>query len=122
VKTARARKPETSTHDALLSIDQTAQFLGMSPWVVRDMVRYGKLAAVKVGPGHNAAVRIRRSDIDALLVPVVPKPMRRPRFQSASSNGESRSSGEEDRDPAVAATELDDRSVTQPGDDDGPSR
>ena len=31
------------------TIDETAEFFGISPWSIRAMVRDGKLASVKVG-------------------------------------------------------------------------
>jgi excisionase family DNA binding protein len=33
----------------LLTIDQTAEFLGLSSWTIRYMIRNGTLPAVKIG-------------------------------------------------------------------------
>ncbi|MGE2690101.1 helix-turn-helix domain-containing protein [Mycolicibacterium pulveris] len=56
----------------LLTITEAAHQLGVSPWTVRDWLRQGKLAAVKVGRSKKAPVRIKASDLDALLIPYVP--------------------------------------------------
>lgn len=60
-----------------LSIKEAAEQLGMSHWSVRDLVRYGRLPAYKLGTSRNAPVRIRQSDVDGLFTPVVPKQRRR---------------------------------------------
>jgi excisionase family DNA binding protein len=62
----------------LLTITEAAHQLGVSPWTVRDWLRQGKLAAVKVGRTAKAPVRIKASDLDAMLIPYVPSGGRTP--------------------------------------------
>ncbi|MCF6386530.1 helix-turn-helix domain-containing protein [Mycobacterium sp. MBM] len=57
----------------LLDIRAVAEILGMNDQQVRDLIRYGSLPAVKIGASRNARIRVRREDLDALLIPVVPK-------------------------------------------------
>jgi len=54
----------------LLTVQETAQLLKLSPVTVRRFIAAGRLPAVKVG----RAVRIRRDAIEGLLAPVRPAP------------------------------------------------
>jgi excisionase family DNA binding protein len=57
--------------DRLLSLNQTADFLGVSIDSVMKMIRGGNLPAVRVGP---KLIRIRFADVERLLKPIVPRP------------------------------------------------
>ena len=56
----------------LLTVQETAQLLKVSPITVRRYIASGRLAAVKVG----RAVRIRREAVEDLMEPVVPRHLR----------------------------------------------
>jgi excisionase family DNA binding protein len=51
----------------LLTVSQVALELGCSAPTIRRWIHEGHLSAHKVGPGRPGLVRIRRSDVDALL-------------------------------------------------------
>jgi excisionase family DNA binding protein len=51
----------------LMSVSQVALELGCSAPTVRRWIAEGHLSAHKVGPGRPGLVRIRRSDVDALI-------------------------------------------------------
>jgi excisionase family DNA binding protein len=53
--------------DELMSVSQVALALGCSAPTIRRWIHEGHLSAHKVGPGRPGLVRIRRSDVDALL-------------------------------------------------------
>ena len=50
-----------------LTINEVADLLRVSESTVRSYIRNGQLPCLKLGKGRSAAVRIRRSDIDALV-------------------------------------------------------
>jgi excisionase family DNA binding protein len=52
----------------LMTVDDTAGTLGLSPPTVRRLIREGVLPAVQLG-GKGHALRIRRADINRLLEP-----------------------------------------------------
>lgn len=55
----------------LLTLDELAEWLGVSPATVRDWRVDGKgPPAVKLGEGRNAAVRYRREDVEEWLLQV----------------------------------------------------
>ena len=54
----------------LLTVQETARTLKVSPITIRRYITSGQLQAVKV----RRAVRIRREAVEGLLTPVVPKP------------------------------------------------
>lgn len=62
----------------MLTIDQAAQLLSLSPRTVRSMVKDGRLPAVRIG----RAVRIRRGDVERLVALHAGQPAS-PRFHSA---------------------------------------
>ncbi|MCV7300881.1 helix-turn-helix domain-containing protein [Mycobacterium barrassiae] len=70
----------------LFTVAEAADQCGVSAWTIRDWLRQGKLPAVKVGRSRNAPVRIKASDIDAMLIPYVPSGARanRQRDEAAS--------------------------------------
>lgn len=63
LRVARATTLPMTNPDPLLSIEDTAQYLGLSAVTVRRMIRDGRLTAVRLG----AAIRVRRSAIEQLL-------------------------------------------------------
>ena len=58
--------------DQHVTINEIATRFNLSPWTVRAWIQDGKLAAVKVGNGPRAPLRIRVADVEALLNPVTP--------------------------------------------------
>jgi excisionase family DNA binding protein len=50
-----------------LTISEVAELLRVSESTIRSYIRNGQLPCLKLGNGRSAAVRIRRSDIDALV-------------------------------------------------------
>jgi len=50
-----------------MTVGEVADLLRVSESTVRSYIRNGKLPVLKLGEGRSAAVRIRRSDIDALV-------------------------------------------------------
>lgn len=50
-----------------------SEMLLIAPDTTRDWIRSGKLPAFKLGTNKNAPIRIKESDIEALMVPVIPK-------------------------------------------------
>jgi excisionase family DNA binding protein len=49
--------------EGLLTIDQTAEYVGLSAWTVRYWVRMGKLPSVKLG----RRVLIERAELNRLV-------------------------------------------------------
>ncbi|WP_019969766.1 AlpA family transcriptional regulator [Mycobacterium sp. 141] len=56
--------------DRFLSLRAAGERVGLSYWSIRGRVREGLLPAYRTGP--NSALRVKASDVDALLKPVVP--------------------------------------------------
>lgn len=52
---------------AYLTVDQVAEDLQLSTNTIRNWIRSGKLPAYKLCTGVTAPLRIRQSDVDALL-------------------------------------------------------
>ncbi|OBF42831.1 DNA-binding protein [Mycolicibacterium peregrinum] len=52
-----------------ISLREAGERVGLSYWSIRGRVRDGLLPAYRTGP--NSALRVKVSDVDALLVPVV---------------------------------------------------
>jgi excisionase family DNA binding protein len=50
-------------NDKLLTINEAADFLSLSPYVVRDYCNRGTLKAHKVGEGKNTRWRIWEKDL-----------------------------------------------------------
>lgn len=50
-----------------VSIEQTADRLGLSTWTVRNRIADGSLRPYRTPNGRN--IRLKLSDVDALLVP-----------------------------------------------------
>lgn len=53
-----------------ISLRAAGERVGLSYWAIRGRVRDGVLPAYRTGP--NSALRVKVSDVDALLVRVVP--------------------------------------------------
>ena len=58
--------------DRFVSIADAARHVDLSPWTIRDRIRSGALTAYKTGRKHNAAVRVRLRDVEAMLTPIAP--------------------------------------------------
>lgn len=56
----------------LLTVQETAHLLRVSPITVRRYIAAGRLAAVRVGRG----VRVRREALEAFVAPVIPPHLR----------------------------------------------
>ena len=65
-----------ATTEQYLTVAKLAHKLDVSPWTIRDWIKSGKLRAIKLGDNPRAAVRIKPSDVDALLVPFTPSSTR----------------------------------------------
>lgn len=49
--------------EGLLTVDQTAEYVGLSSWTVRYWIREGKLPSVKIG----RRVLVERTELDRLV-------------------------------------------------------
>jgi excisionase family DNA binding protein len=54
----------------LITVQETARLLKVTPTTVRRYITAGRLPAVKVG----RAVRVRKEAVETLLVPIAPRP------------------------------------------------
>ena len=61
---------DTADGDRFVSLREAGERVGLSYWSIRGRVRDGLLQAYRTGP--NSALRVKASDVDALLVPVRP--------------------------------------------------
>lgn len=61
----------TGPHDQdsprLLTVAEAAQYLSMHPGSVRRLVQEGRLPAYRLGQTNRGRLRVRQSDLDALL-------------------------------------------------------
>jgi excisionase family DNA binding protein len=55
---------DTNTTSPYLTLDEAAAYIGVHPWTLRRWINEGRLRAYRVG---KRLLRIRRSDVDALL-------------------------------------------------------
>jgi excisionase family DNA binding protein len=55
--------------DILIGFTEAGQRIGLSYWAIRDRVRAGVLPAYRTG---TSAMRVKASDVDALLTRVAP--------------------------------------------------
>lgn len=55
-----------------VSINEAAHRWGVGADLVRERIAAGELRAYRLGKGPGRAIRIKVSDLDKLLVPVVP--------------------------------------------------
>lgn len=58
---------DTTTGSPLLRVDAVADRLDESPWSVRQRIRRGELAAIRVGRGRRGSYRVEESAIEAFL-------------------------------------------------------
>jgi excisionase family DNA binding protein len=58
---------EVSKPEPLLTREGVAEYLAVCPRTIDRLVRSGRLPSIKLGPGRNAALRFRRSNVDAAL-------------------------------------------------------
>ncbi len=54
----------------IIGITEAAMLLGVDQRTVRRFISEGKLPAYRVG---NKVVRLKRTDVEALLVPIIPR-------------------------------------------------
>ncbi|MBM4484444.1 excisionase family DNA-binding protein [Rhodococcus hoagii] len=65
-----AKTPSATAGRTYVSMAEAARMVGVSRHTIRDRIIDGQLPAVRVGTGPRAAVRIRVSDLEALLHPI----------------------------------------------------
>ena len=80
---------DTPGLERLFNVDQVADALGVRPETVRDYVKTGQLAAVKVGLSPRAPVRVRAADVEKLLIPFVPRSADDPTVAGSAPTGSS---------------------------------
>ncbi len=68
VNEARAAEVASVEHEGLMSIREAAAYMGTSTRTITRLVVSGDLEAYRFG---QRLIRLRRSDLDALLVPVI---------------------------------------------------
>jgi excisionase family DNA binding protein len=61
------KKPVVPEEDVWINIGQAAGRIGVTPKSIYNWINDGSLPAVRIG---RNVIRIRKSDVDALLVPV----------------------------------------------------
>lgn len=54
--------------ETLLTVDQAAELLRITPRAVRHRISAGRIAAVKIGTGRTSAYVIDRSEIERVMV------------------------------------------------------
>lgn len=88
--------PPTILNDPVLTIKQVAPLLNLNEWTVREWVDEGRLPAVRLGTGPRAPIRVRVSDVEKLLVPIVPRGPRPPRARREVCSAQPDSGGADD--------------------------
>ena len=61
------KKTPTPSPDALLDLWEVGDYLNMSEPAVRRLVRDGVIPVIKLGGRPKSRIRVRRSDLDALI-------------------------------------------------------
>jgi len=61
------KKTPTPSPDALLDLWEVGDYLNMSESAVRRLVRDGIVPVIKLGGRPKSRIRVRRSDLDALI-------------------------------------------------------
>lgn len=56
-----------SPEPRLLSVQEAARFLAVSPWMIRSMIWRGTLPSVKIGNGKRKRVLVDRLDLSELI-------------------------------------------------------
>lgn len=54
-------------NERLLTVSQVAKACALSELTVRRWIRIGHLPCVRLGPGRKCRVRVRASDLEALI-------------------------------------------------------
>jgi excisionase family DNA binding protein len=67
-RTVAVEAPAIAPDQRLLSVDQAARYLALSPWTVRDMLADGRLQRVNVAGCRR--VLLDRAALDAMIVAV----------------------------------------------------
>lgn len=72
-----------------MTVNQVADDTDTSKWAVYTRIESGELPAYRFGTGPRAPLRIKRSDLEKAMIPVVPKNRRRdvPNDAPASDEG-----------------------------------
>jgi excisionase family DNA binding protein len=55
-----------------MSQQAAATYTGLSVFTIRDLVNTGKLPAFRLSDKPGSAIRVKISDVDALMKPVIP--------------------------------------------------
>jgi excisionase family DNA binding protein len=63
---------ENTATNHWFTIPEAADHIRLKVDTIREHIYAGQLKAYKVGPARNARVRIKESDLDALLIPYTP--------------------------------------------------
>ena len=66
------REPPTAPERRLVSLQDAAAYLGISPLTVRRMISAGQLQGFRVGTGQRALVRVDMAQIDDELLRPIP--------------------------------------------------
>lgn len=64
--------PVRSTTPEYISLKDAAVRTGFSVFTFRDLVSAGKLPAYRLSDKPGSAIRVKISDVDALMQPVIP--------------------------------------------------
>lgn len=59
--------------DEYLPVTQAAKVTNLGKGVIYDRIETGELPAYRFGTGPRAPIRIKRSDLDRAMLPIVPK-------------------------------------------------
>lgn len=59
--------PDEARRDDLLTVDQAAERIGVSPATIRNWVDSGKLPSTRIGLGEKPRIRIAPEDVDAAI-------------------------------------------------------
>jgi excisionase family DNA binding protein len=62
----------TATNQHWLTIPEAANHIRLKVDTIREYMYTGQLKAYKIGPARNARVRIKETDLEALLIPYAP--------------------------------------------------
>lgn len=63
---------DTATNsDRFIGLREAGDRVGLSPWSIQRRIRDGLLPAYRTSP--SSALRVKASDVDALLTPVRPR-------------------------------------------------
>lgn len=55
------------TAERVVDVKEAAARLGVTTWTIRNYIRKGKLTAYRLGEGHSAPIRLKLSEVNAML-------------------------------------------------------